>query len=99
MGVEAEGGSKRSEWVDEEEALGDECVWECVAAVCDASERRLAVRDGSGDMDETCERLVAAAENVSGEGVSDGDDVDAAGDPVHSKRTRLLIKSARMTLP
>ena len=33
MGSGADGGCKRSEWVDEEEALGDECVWECVAAV------------------------------------------------------------------
>ena len=97
--VGADGGSKRSEWVDEEEALGDEFVWECVAAVCEASERRLAVRDNAGDMDETRECVVAAAENVSGEGVSDGDDVDATDSPVHSMRTRLFLLSGIMTLP
>ena len=90
------GGSKRSEWVDEEETLGDERVWECVDSV-----KRLAVRDDTrtGDMDETPERAVAEAENVVAEGVSGGDDVDATGSPVHSMRTRLLLKSAKMTSP
>ena len=42
-------------------------------------------------MDEARERVLAAAENVPGEGASDGDDVDATGSAMQSMRTRLLL--------
>ena len=89
MGLAAGGGSKRSEWVDEEVALGDdECVRERVAAVLEASERRLAVCEGEGSVNGAHECVVAAAEDVSGEGVSDGEGADSAASCAHSMRTR-----------